>query len=241
MYAYIKHAGDIFVASISIILLLALFFFVAVIIKIDSKGPILFKQQRYGSNRRPFTIYKFRTMAVEAPDNCATGDLNKASSYITRSGKILRKLSIDELPQLINVLKGEMSLIGPRPVILRETDLINEREKYNANKCLPGITGWAQANGRDEISLSEKARLDGEYADNIGLMMDIRCILKTIETLIYAKGYREGSPILVAPSVLPQGQVFYARVQSTTKISSRSIRRRPAVSEVVNTKNSLDI
>lgn len=230
MYTYAKRTGDVCIASVSLLLLSVIWVLVAACIKADSKGPVLFKQQRYGKDKHPFTIYKFRTMKTDAPKNCATNDLENAGSYITKTGKIIRQLSIDELPQLVNVLRGEMSLIGPRPVILAETDLIAERDKYNANHCTPGITGWAQSNGRDEVNIYEKAKMDGEYAENFGALMDLRCIVKTVETLLFAKGYKEGTtqPILpVLPQLQAQTPVFYSRAQTTAKPGSRIVRRRP--------------
>jgi O-antigen biosynthesis protein WbqP len=193
MYKYTKRAADIVVALISLAFLSIIWIAIAVAIKADSKGPVLFKQLRFGKDQKPFKIYKFRTMAVSAPANMATNDFADATSYITKVGKVMRKLSIDELPQFINVLKGDMSLVGPRPVILAETDLIAERTKYGANAFVPGITGWAQANGRDEMDIYTKAKFDGDYASEFGLMMDIRCLVKTIETIVFARGYREGA------------------------------------------------
>ena len=193
MYTYAKRAADFSVAIISLCLLAVLFVVVAILIKVDSKGPIFFKQLRFGKDKKPFTIYKFRTMTTDAPKNAATRELQDAASYITKVGKVMRKLSIDELPQLLNILKGEMSVVGPRPVILAETDLITERTKYGANALTPGITGWAQANGRDEIDIYTKARMDGDYASEFGLVMDIRCLFKTVETILFAKGYQEGA------------------------------------------------
>ena len=160
-----------FVILLMILLILPICL-IAIWVKLDSKGTVIFKQKRVGKNLKPFMVYKFRTMTTDAPKNCPTNSLNNALLYITRSGKIMRKLSVDELPQLINVLKGEMSIIGPRPVILFETDLLSEREKYNANNCRPGITGWAQVNGRDELRTIEKAKMDGEYVNNFGIVMD---------------------------------------------------------------------
>jgi O-antigen biosynthesis protein WbqP len=226
MYLYVKRASDICVAIISLFILSAIWLIVATLIKIDSNGPVLFKQQRFGKDKKPFTIYKFRTMTVEAPKNCATNDLDNAASFITRTGKIMRKLSIDELPQFLNVLKGEMSLVGPRPVILQETDLIYERDKYRANHCTPGITGWAQANGRDEVNIYEKARMDGEYADNFGLMMDLRCLTKTVETILFQKGYREGALPSIIPQMQPTTTPFYASINRNSKKINRPIRRR---------------
>lgn len=227
MYTYAKRAGDICIATISLFLLSATLVVVAILIKVDSKGPVFFRQQRYGKNKQPFIIYKFRTMTTEAPQNCATNDLANATNYITRVGKVMRKLSIDELPQFFNVLKGEMSLVGPRPVILAEADLIAERDKYGANLCTPGITGWAQANGRDEVDIYEKARMDGEYAENQGFTMDMRCLLRTVETIVFGKGYQEGSASTLMPQVTPSvsSSVFYSRINTTTKNVKRPVRR----------------
>lgn len=231
MYTYAKRAGDVCVASLSLLILSVIWVIVAGLIKADSKGPVLFKQQRYGKDKQPFTIYKFRTMTTEAPSNSATNDLANASSYITRTGKVMRQLSIDELPQLLNVLRGDMSLVGPRPVILAETDLIAERDKYGANRHTPGITGWAQSNGRDEVDIYEKARMDGEYADNFGLLMDLRCLLKTVETIVFAKGYHEGPRTILSPQIASPASVFYSRVASTPSVINRPIRRRRVTQE----------
>ena len=201
MYTYAKRAADFSVAIISLCLLAVPFVVVAILIKADSRGTIFFKHLRFGKDEKPFMIYKFRTMISAAPRNTATRELQDTTSYITKVGKILRKLSIDELPQLINILKGEMSVVGPRPVILAETDLIAERSKYGANALTPGITGWAQANGRDEIDIYTKARMDGDYASEFGFMMDIRCLFKTVETILFAKGYQEGA-------VAPTGEIY---------------------------------
>ena len=192
MYRYTKRGADITVALISLALLSILWIAIAIAIKTDSKGPVLFKQLRYGKDEKPFMIYKFRTMADGTP-TMATNDFKDAGNYITKVGKIMRKLSLDEVPQFLNVLKGEMSLVGPRPVILAETNLIAERNRYGANAFVPGITGWAQANGRDQIDIYTKARMDGDYASEFGLLMDIRCLFKTVETILFANGYQEGS------------------------------------------------
>lgn len=174
-----------------------------IIIKSDSKGPVFFKHKRYGKDKKVFTIYKFRSMYIDAPKDCATNDLENAHRYITRFGKFLRLSSIDELPQLINILKGDMSLVGPRPVIVSETDLINEREKYGANSCKPGITGWAQVNGRDELRIKEKARMDGEYVKNLSFLMDLECFLMTFKVILLAKGHKEATELLL-PESIPQ-------------------------------------
>jgi O-antigen biosynthesis protein WbqP len=203
MYVRIKRVADACVAAIFLVLLIIPGVFIALIIRLDSKGPVIFKQQRSGKDREPFTIYKFRTMTTEAPKDCATNDLKDSASYITTIGKVMRKLSIDELPQLVNVLKGDMSIVGPRPVILNEVELLEERDRYSANTCRPGITGWAQANGRDEVDIYEKARMDGEYRDRFGVLMDFYCLVKTGETMIFAKGFKEG------PRTNPVGNYAY--------------------------------
>lgn len=189
---YIKRPLDIVFALALLIALAPVYLITAVVIKLESKGPVIFKQQRFGRNKKPFTVYKFRTMATSAPSNMATNQFTDSASHITRAGKIMRKLSIDELPQLINVIKGDMSMIGPRPVILAETGLIQLRDENGSNDVRPGITGWAQANGRDEIDDVEKAELDGYYVENFGLKMDIHCLLKTVWVIVSVAGHSEG-------------------------------------------------
>lgn len=195
IYPYIKRVGDILVSLTVILLMLPILLVIATWIKLDSKGPVLFRHKRWGKNKTIFTCYKFRTMSTDAPSETATRELVNAHAYITKSGKKLRRLGLDELPQLLNVLKGEMSLIGPRPVVLSEVKLIDERDKYGANAFLPGIGGWAQSNGRDVIDTYKKAKLDGYYAMNFGLKMDIHCTLKTLQTIFTSEGYSEGSNI----------------------------------------------
>lgn len=157
----------------------------------DTQGSGIIKQLRFGRNRQPFTLYKIRTMHVSAPER-STNDFKDSKSYISRFGKILRKLSLDELPQLINVLRGDMSIVGPRPVILKETDLIDLREQVGANSVKPGITGWAQVNGRDELSDIAKSRMDGEYAGHVSFFMDVKCLALTVIAVLSVKGHREG-------------------------------------------------
>lgn len=165
---------------------------VAVWVMVDSRGPILFKQLRSGRDRTPFLVYKFRTMSIDAPKNAPTNELKDAASFITRSGKIMRKLSLDELPQLFNVVKGEMSLVGPRPVVLNETNLLELRAAVAANDVKPGITGWAQVNGRDELNDIIKSRMDGEYVANFGFKMDVKCLVYTFAAVLSLKGHKEG-------------------------------------------------
>jgi O-antigen biosynthesis protein WbqP len=161
-------------------------------IRIDSKGPILFKQLRSGKDRKPFTVYKFRTMSTDAPSDVPTNSFGNAGSFITRSGKIMRKLSLDELPQLFNVIKGEMSVVGPRPVVLKETNLLTLRHEFHANSVKPGITGWAQVNGRDELDDIIKSRLDGVYVQQLGFKTDLKCLIMTFWTVLSVKGHSEG-------------------------------------------------
>jgi len=161
-------------------------------VRIDSKGPILFKQLRSGKDRVPFMVYKFRTMSTDAPSDVPTSSFRGSRSYITRSGKIMRKLSLDELPQLFNVLQGNMSVVGPRPVVLKETSLLGLREPLGANTVKPGITGWAQVNGRDELNDVIKSRMDGVYVENFGLLMDFKCLLYTFAAVLSLKGHKEG-------------------------------------------------
>lgn len=187
-----KRSLDLIAACIALILLAFPAVLIALWIKLDSKGPVFFKQPRYGKDREPFTVYKFRSMAVSAPSNVATNSFKDAGMYITRAGKIMRKLSIDELPQLINVIRGEMSIVGPRPVVLAEADLIELREKYNANSVKPGITGWAQVNGRDELTPGEKAELDGFYIEHVRVRLDVKCILITVWKVLSLAGHSEG-------------------------------------------------
>lgn len=191
-YDYIKRIGDLIIASLAIVFMLPLFVLTAVVIRLESPGSALFRQKRYGKDKQPFTVYKFRSMSTQAPRNIPTNDFHDAHTYITRVGRIIRKLSIDELPQLINVIQGHMSIVGPRPVVLTEISLINERDKYGANNVKPGITGWAQVNGRDELDDKLKAEMDGYYVANYGLITDVKCILKTASAVLFARGNFEG-------------------------------------------------
>lgn len=165
---------------------------IAVWIKLDSPGPVFFKQTRVGIHKKHFDILKFRTMRTDTPKDTPTHLLKNPEQYITKSGAFLRKTSLDELPQLINILKGDMSIVGPRPALWNQYDLIAERDKYGANDVLPGLTGWAQIHGRDTISIQEKAKLDGYYIEHQGLWMDIKCILLTVISVLRHDGVQEG-------------------------------------------------
>lgn len=161
-------------------------------IKLDSKGPILFKQKRVGINKSHFYILKFRTMRIDTPQDTPTHLLENPDQYITRVGRFLRKTSLDELPQIWNILIGDMSIIGPRPALWNQYDLIAERDKYGVNDILPGLTGWAQINGRDELPIEVKAKLDGEYVENMGFWMDVKCFFGTIISVFKSDGVVEG-------------------------------------------------
>lgn len=191
-YRLVKRLFDISLSSCSLILLSPLLMIISLFIKLDSSGPVLFTQERIGIFRRRFTIYKFRTMKINAPKDIPTHILEKPESHITGIGNILRKTSLDELPQLFNVLRGDMSMIGPRPALWNQLDLIHERDKYGANDVLPGISGWAQVNGRDVVTIEEKAKLDGEYVSRRSIGFDIKCFVLTIRAVITRKGIAEG-------------------------------------------------
>lgn len=192
---YKKILKSIFDRIFSVFLLLAfiwLFIIIGVFIKILSPGPIIFKQKRIGKDKKEFIIYKFRTMYYDTPSEVPTNKLHESNKYITPIGFFLRKTSLDELPQLVNIAKGDMSFVGPRPALWNQYDLIREREKYGANNIKPGLTGWAQVNGRDEIPIKLKANLDGIYTCNISFILDCKCILKTILYVIKQEGIKEG-------------------------------------------------
>lgn len=187
-----KRVIDVVLALIGLIILSPVFLLILIAIKLDSKGPVFFKQKRVGKNKVLFNIYKFRTMKVDTPNDAPTHLLKKPEFFITRVGKILRKTSLDELPQLINILKGEMSIIGPRPALWNQYDLIKERDIYYANDIYPGLTGWAQINGRDELSIQKKATLDGEYFEKISFVFDVKCFIGTIISVVKNDGIVEG-------------------------------------------------
>ena len=193
MYRFIKAFLDYFCSFFGIIFLLPLFLLIAIIVRFSSRGPIIFKQNRVGKNNKTFKIYKFRTMKITAPKDCPTALLDNPYQHITKVGKFLRKTSLDELPQLFNVLSGKMSIVGPRPVVTNEVDLINERNQYDVSNVKPGITGWAQVNGRDELSTHDKALLDAYYVDHLSFKMDTKCFFKTIKQVVTHDGIKEGS------------------------------------------------
>ena len=192
IYATVKRIIDIVFSILGLIILAPVFLIISVVIKLESKGPVIFKQKRIGRYKKNFTIYKFRTMRNDAPKDMPTHMLKNANGCITKVGNILRKTSLDELPQLVNILKGDMSIVGPRPALWNQDDLIKERDKYNANDIRPGLTGWAQINGRDELEIQTKAKFDGEYIQKISLMFDIKIFFKTIINVFKHEGIIEG-------------------------------------------------
>lgn len=187
-----KRVMDCILSVIGLIVLSPVFLFLIVWIKIDSKGPVLFKQKRVGIHKTHFYILKFRTMRIDTPKDTPTHLLKDPEQYITKAGKFLRKTSLDELPQIINIIKGDMAIVGPRPALWNQYDLIEERDKYGANDVRPGLTGWAQVNGRDELEIPVKAALDGEYVRKMGVAMDVKCILKTVIQVFTHEGVVEG-------------------------------------------------
>lgn len=188
----LKRGIDIMLSLIGLIVLSPLFIVIALIIKGTSSGPVFFKQKRVGKNKVYFNILKFRTMRTDTPKDCPTHLLSNPDQYITPIGRFLRKTSLDELPQIINILKGDMAVIGPRPALWNQYDLIEERDKYKANDIKPGLTGWAQINGRDELDIDVKAQLDGYYAEHISFLFDCKCFLGTITSVLKSDGIVEG-------------------------------------------------
>ncbi len=192
VYNVIKRIGDIVLSAFAIIILSPLFLVIVLAIKLETKGPVLFKQKRVGRKKTYFYILKFRTMRVDTPKDVPTHLLQNPKQYITKTGKFLRKTSLDELPQLFNILAGQMSVVGPRPALWNQEDLIEERDKYGANNLRPGLTGWAQINGRDELPITQKAEFDGEYTRNISFMFDTKCFVGTITSVLRSDGVVEG-------------------------------------------------
>ncbi len=190
--AFIKRLLDIILSGLGIIVLAIPMLIVAIIIKVDDPGPALFKQKRVGKGKTFFQLYKFRSMKMSTPHDTPTHLLANPEQYLLKCGKIIRKLSIDELPQLFNIFKGDMSVIGPRPALWNQDDLVAERDKYGANNVKPGLTGWAQINGRDELEIPIKARYDGEYVKKLSFLMDLKCFFGTFAKVLKADGVVEG-------------------------------------------------
>ena len=189
---HLKRLNDVVLSALGILCLGWLLILLSIVIKLDSPGPVLFKQKRVGMNKSHFYILKFRTMRIDTPKDMPTHLLANPQQYITRVGRFLRKTSLDELPQLFNILVGHMAVVGPRPALWNQFDLIAERDKYGANDVRPGLTGWAQINGRDELEIEEKARYDGEYVQNLSFTFDLKCFLATIKAVLNRDGVVEG-------------------------------------------------
>ncbi|MDE6925946.1 MAG: sugar transferase [Acetatifactor sp.] len=192
MYLSVKRGIDFVLSLVGLVILSPLFLLLILAVKADSRGPVLFRQKRVGIHKSYFNILKFRTMRTDTPKDMPTHMLKDPDQYITRVGRFLRKTSLDELPQIINILKGDMSIVGPRPALWNQYDLIAERDKYGANDVRPGLTGWAQINGRDELEIPVKARFDGEYVKKMGLLMDARCFFGTFLSVLRGDGVVEG-------------------------------------------------
>lgn len=197
--SFLKRVSDIFMSFIAITLLLVPMAFIALAIKIDSRGPVFFKQKRIGKNKKTFYILKFRTMRTDAPKDAPTHTLQDPKKWITKVGGFLRKTSLDELPQIFNIFVGQMSVVGPRPALWNQDDLVEERDRYGANGIRPGLTGWAQINGRDELPIPVKAKLDGEYVEKLnsgffkGIFIDVRCLFGTVFSVLRSEGVVEGA------------------------------------------------
>ena len=187
-----KRFVDILLSACGILVLSPVYLLVALAIKIDDPGPVFFRQKRVGLHKTHFQILKFRTMKMETPKDVPTHLLENPQQYITRVGRILRKTSLDELPQIFQIFTGDMSIIGPRPALWNQDDLIAERDKYGANDVRPGLTGWAQINGRDELPIDVKARLDGEYVEKMSFAFDCKCFFGTIISVLKSDGVVEG-------------------------------------------------
>ena len=192
IYLPFKRFFDILLSLLTIIVFSPLYIVLAILVKCTSKGPIFFKQVRIGKYKKHFKILKFRTMRVDTPKDVPTHLLENPEKYITGVGKFLRKTSLDEIPQVFNIFVGHMSIVGPRPALYNQDDLVAERDKYHANDIIPGLSGWAQCNGRDTNSIERKAELDGEYVKRFNIWFDIRIIFRTFFQALFGKDEVEG-------------------------------------------------
>lgn len=192
IYLPFKRFFDILLSLLTIIVFSPLYIIIAIIVKCTSKGPVFFKQERIGKNKQHFKILKFRTMRIDAPKDVPTHMLDNPEQYITGIGRFLRKTSLDEIPQAFNIFVGHMSIVGPRPALYNQDDLVAERDKYHANEIKPGLSGWAQCNGRDTLPIPEKANLDGEYVKRFNIWFDIKIIFKTFFQAFRGKDEVEG-------------------------------------------------
>lgn len=192
IYPKVKRILDFLLSLTACVILSPLLLGLSAAVKLDSPGPVLFRQKRIGIHKTTFYIWKFRTMRIDTPKDMPTHMLADPEQYITKVGKFLRKSSLDELPQIFNILRGQMSIIGPRPALWNQDDLVAERDKYGANDVMPGLTGWAQINGRDELEIPVKAKLDGEYVERMGFWFDVKCFFGTIASVLKHDGVVEG-------------------------------------------------
>lgn len=194
---FVKRVIDVILSACGIIVLTPVWLVLAIAIKVDDSGPVIFTQKRIGQDKngekRYFKIYKYRSMKMCTPKDCPTHLLDNPEQYITKVGTFLRKTSLDELPQIFNIFFGQMSIIGPRPALWNQDDLYTERAKYGANTVRPGLSGWAQINGRDELPIDVKAKFDGEYVERMSFGFDVKCFLGTITAVLKHKGVTEGS------------------------------------------------
>ena len=189
---FFKRVLDIVCSFLAITVFSVIYIPICIIIKCTSEGPIFFKQKRVGKDKSYFNILKFRTMRIDTPKDCPTHLLENPDRYITKVGRFLRKTSLDELPQIFNILRGDMSIIGPRPALWNQDDLVAERDKYNINSLKPGLTGWAQINGRDELPIPVKVEMDKIYYDNLCFRFDAKCLFLTVKSVIKSDGVVEG-------------------------------------------------
>jgi O-antigen biosynthesis protein WbqP len=213
-----KRIIDVILALLGLIVFSPLFLLLIIAVKLDSPGPVLFKQRRVGKDKQEFMILKFRTMRIDTPKDTPTHLLANPDAYITKVGRFLRKTSLDEIPQILNIIKGEMSIIGPRPALWNQDDLVAERDQYGVNDLVPGLTGWAQINGRDELPIPVKARLDGEYVKRFGLGMDVKCFLGTIRSVLKSDGVVEGGT-----GTLKQRDVVITKVDSGSDVTKETM------------------
>lgn len=189
---FFKRFFDILLSGLGILFLSPILLVLVIVIKLDSPGPVLFKQKRVTIHKKYFNILKFRTMRIDTPKDTPTHLLDNPDQWITKVGGFLRKTSLDELPQIFNIFVGDMSIIGPRPALWNQYDLIEERDKYGANDVLPGLSGWAQINGRDELPIDVKAKLDGEYVERMSFAFDVKCLVGTVTSVLKHEGVVEG-------------------------------------------------
>ena len=189
---FFKRLIDLVLSGMALLILWFPMLIIAVIVKCDSKGPVFFWQKRVGLHKETFMMPKFRSMYTETPANMPTHMLQDPDQWLTKAGRILRKTSLDELPQILSIFTGKMSIIGPRPALWNQDDLIAERDKYGANDVRPGLTGWAQINGRDELEIDLKAKLDGEYVEKMSFLFDCKCFFGTITSVLRHDGVVEG-------------------------------------------------